>query len=63
MPRAPRRRSSRTTAKTSSHKKVSDTRSRKFAREAARQSRLVASSRHAAADQSFIDAISAEFGQ
>jgi hypothetical protein len=38
---------------------VPDTRSRKFAAEASRQSRLVASSRHAAEDQAFIDAISA----
>ena len=37
---------------------VPDTRSPKFAKEASRQSRLVASSRRAAADQSFIDAIS-----
>jgi hypothetical protein len=37
---------------------VPDTRSRKFAAEASRQSRLVASSRHAANDQAFIDAIS-----
>ena len=37
---------------------VPDTRSPKFAAEAARQSRCVASSRYAARDQAFIDAIS-----
>ena len=37
---------------------VPDTRSPSFAAAASRQSRLVASSRHAAADQAFIDAIS-----
>src|SRR5947207_12706040 len=37
---------------------VPDTRSPKFAAEAARQSHLVASSRHAAEDQTFIEAIS-----
>ena len=37
---------------------VPDTRSPKFAAEASRQSRRVASSRHAAKDQNFIDAIS-----
>jgi hypothetical protein len=37
---------------------VPDTRSSKFAAEASRQSRRVASSRHAAKDQEFIDAIS-----
>jgi hypothetical protein len=37
---------------------VPDTRSPKFAAEASRQSRLVASSRHATKDQAFIDAIS-----
>jgi hypothetical protein len=37
---------------------VPDTRSPKFAAEASRQSLLVASSRHAAKDQAFIDAIS-----
>jgi hypothetical protein len=37
---------------------VPDTRSRKFAAEASRQSRLVASSPHAAEDQAFIDSIS-----
>ncbi len=37
---------------------VRDTRSPKFAAEAARQSRLVASSPRAAEDQAFIDAIS-----
>ena len=39
---------------------VPDTRSRKFAAEASRQSRLVASSPQAAKDQAFIDIISAE---
>jgi len=42
---------------------VPDTRSRKFAAEASRQSRLVASSRHAAEDQAFIDAISERGGE
>ena len=37
---------------------VPDTRSPKFAAEASRQSRLVASSPHAARDQTFIDSIS-----
>ncbi len=37
---------------------VPDTRSRRFAAQASRQSRLVASSRHAARDQAFIDALS-----
>jgi len=37
---------------------VPDTRSAKFAAEASRQSRRVASSRHAAKDQAFIDVIS-----
>jgi Antitoxin MazE-like len=37
---------------------VPDTRSPNFAAEASRQSRLVASSRYAAKDQAFIDAIS-----
>jgi len=37
---------------------VPDTRSPKFAAEASRQSRLVASSPHAAEDQAFIDSIS-----
>jgi hypothetical protein len=37
---------------------VPDTRSPKFAAEASRQSRRVASSRYAATDQAFIDAIS-----
>ena len=37
---------------------VPDTRSPKFAAQAARQSRLVASSTHAAEDQAFVDAIS-----
>src|SRR5262249_38258553 len=39
---------------------VPDTRSPKFIAEAARQSRRVASSTHAAEDQAFIDAISVE---
>ena len=39
---------------------VPDTRSPKFAAQASRQSRLVASSRHAAEDQAFIDALSSE---
>lgn len=39
---------------------VPDTRSPRFAVQAARQSRLVASSVHAAEDQAFIDALSAE---
>ena len=38
---------------------VPDVRSRKFAGQASRQSRLVASSEHAAEDQAFIDALSA----
>jgi hypothetical protein len=37
---------------------VPDVRSPKFAAQASRQSRLVASSAHAAEDQAFIDAIS-----
>ena len=37
---------------------VPDTRSPKFVAEAARQSRLVASSAHATEDQEFIDAVS-----
>ena len=37
---------------------VPDTRSPKFAAEAARQSRLVASSRYASEDQAFVDALS-----
>jgi len=37
---------------------VPDTRSPKFAAEAARQARLLATSRHADEDQAFIDAIS-----
>lgn len=37
---------------------VPDTRSKRFAAEAHRQSRLVASSPHEAADQAFVDAIS-----
>ena len=37
---------------------VPDTRSRAFAAEARRQSRLVAASRHAAKDQAFVDAVS-----
>jgi hypothetical protein len=39
---------------------VPDTRSATFATEASRQSRLVASSRHAANDQAFIDALTSE---
>lgn len=39
---------------------VPDTRSRRFAAQASRQSRLVASSRHAAEDQAFVDALSSE---
>ncbi len=39
---------------------VPDTRSPRFAAEASRQSRLVASSPQAAEDQAFIDAVSAE---
>src|SRR5262245_53370864 len=42
---------------------VPDTRSSRFVAEAARQSRLVASSAHAAEDQAFIDAISVESGE
>ena len=38
---------------------VPDVRSKTFAREAHRQSRAVANSRHAKADQVFVDAISA----
>jgi hypothetical protein len=37
---------------------VPDTRSATFARQALRQSKVVAASRHAAADQAFVDAIS-----
>jgi hypothetical protein len=37
---------------------VPDTRSPEFAKEARRQSRLAARSRHAAEDQAFVDAIS-----
>lgn len=37
---------------------VPDTRTKEFAREAARQSRLAAQSPHAAEDQAFVDAIS-----
>jgi hypothetical protein len=37
---------------------VPDTRSPRFAAQASRQSQLVASSRHAAEDQAFIDALS-----
>jgi hypothetical protein len=37
---------------------VPDTRSPKFAAQASRQSRLVASSRHASEDRAFIDALS-----
>jgi hypothetical protein len=39
---------------------VPDTRSTRFVRQAARQSRLVAASPHSVADQAFIDALSAE---
>ena len=39
---------------------VPDTRSPRFAAQASRQSRLVASSRHAQEDQAFIDALSSE---
>jgi hypothetical protein len=39
---------------------VPDTRSPRFAVQASRQSRLVASSRHAAEDQAFVDALSSE---
>lgn len=39
---------------------VPDTRTPRFAAEAARQSRLVGSSRYAADDQAFIDALSAD---
>ena len=39
---------------------VPDTRSSRFVTQASRQSRLVASSRHAAEDQAFIDALSSE---
>lgn len=39
---------------------VPDTRSPQFTTEASRQSRLVASSRYAAEDQAFIDALSSE---
>lgn len=39
---------------------VPDTRSRNFATQASRQSRLVAASRHAAEDQAFIDALTSE---
>jgi len=39
---------------------VPDTRSSRFAAQASRQSRLVASSRHASEDQAFIDALSSE---
>ena len=39
---------------------VPDTRSSRFCAQASRQSRLVASSRHAAEDQAFIDALSSE---
>ena len=39
---------------------VPDTRSPRFAAQASRQSRLVASSRHATEDQAFIDALSSE---
>lgn len=39
---------------------VPDTRSPRFAAQASRQSRLVASSRHAREDQAFVDALSSE---
>ena len=39
---------------------VPDTRSPRFAAQAARQSRLVASSRHAVEDQAFVDALASE---
>ena len=39
---------------------VPDTRSPRFAAQASRQSRLVASSRHAREDQAFIDALASE---
>jgi antidote-toxin recognition MazE-like antitoxin len=39
---------------------VPDTRSSRFTAQASRQSRLVASSRHAAEDQAFADALSSE---
>ena len=39
---------------------VPDTRSSRFAAQASRQSRLVASSRYASEDQAFIDALSSE---
>ena len=39
---------------------VPDTRSPRFAGQASRQSRLVASSRYASEDQAFIDALSSE---
>jgi Protein of unknown function (DUF3018) len=39
---------------------VPDTRSSRFGAQASRQSRLVASSRHAGEDQAFIDALSSE---
>ena len=39
---------------------VPDTRSSRFAAQASRQSRLVASSRNAAEDQAFVDALSSE---
>jgi hypothetical protein len=42
---------------------VPDTRSPKFAAQASRQSRLVASSPHASEDQAFIDALSNEIEQ
>lgn len=42
---------------------VPDTRSPRFAAEASRQSRLVASSRRAIDDQAFIDALSAEVAE
>jgi hypothetical protein len=42
---------------------VPDTRSPRFAAEASRQSRLVASSPHAAEDQAYIDALSSEVAE
>jgi hypothetical protein len=42
---------------------VPDTRAAEFVTEAHRQSRRVAASAHVAEDQSFVDAISEEFGE
>ena len=71
-PKAPRRKHVPSRQKVQAHRErlraqglrpiqiwVPDTRSPKFAAQASRQSRLVASSAHAAADQAFIDALSA----